>query len=180
MPVTLTGQRVTKNTKIYWATSIMYIYMYNLTFKRLILCSVHRASTSLTYCASSQLLARTQRWAWRLKRKEYRSDQFETTIPEKKPSHPFPFLSLFSLKIDNFTFIVRKTPNRLNKNVMNTEGHLKCWWMPMDDIVQLSIVSISNINTANKSFTRLVITATFDNFFSYWDNTAWLMSLSTS
>ena len=95
-----------------------------------------------------------------------------------------PSLSLlipvFSLKIDNFTFIVRKTPNRLNKNVMNTEGHLKCWWMPMDDIVQLSIVSISNINTANKSFTRLVITATFDNFFSYWDNTAWLMSLSIS
>ena len=61
MPVTLKGQRVTKNTKIYCATSIMYIYMYNLTFKRLILCSVHRASTSLTYCASSQLLARTQR-----------------------------------------------------------------------------------------------------------------------
>ena len=177
MPVTLTGQRVTKNTKIYRATSIMYIYMYNLTFKRLILCSVHRASTSLTYCASSQLLARTQRWAWRLKRKEYRSDQFETTNPEKKPVPSLsPLIPVFSFSY--FTF--KKTPNRLNKNVMNTEGHLKCWWMPMDDIVQLSIVSISNINTANKSFTRLVITATFDNFFSYWDDTAWLMSLSIS
>ena len=115
------------------------------------------------------------------KRKEYRSDQFKTTIPEKKTISSLSLLiPVFSLKIDNFTFIMRKTQNRLNKNVMNTEGHLKCWWMPMDDIVQLSIVSISNINTANKSFTRLVITATFDNFFSYWDNTAWLMSLSIS
>lgn len=57
---------------------------------------------------------------------------------------------------------MRKTQNRLNKNVMNTEGDLRCWWMPMDDIVQLTIVLISNINTANKSFTRLVITATFE------------------
>lgn len=116
------------------------------------------------------------------KRKEYRSDQFKTTIPDKKKtiSSLSLLIPVFSLKIDNFTFIMRKTQNRLNKNVMHTEGHLKCWWMPMDDIVQLSIVSISNINTANKSFTRLVITATFDNFFSYWDNTAWLMSLSIS
>ena len=115
------------------------------------------------------------------KRKEHRSDQFKTTIPEKKTISSLSLLiPVFSLKIDNFTFIMRKTQNRLNKNVMHTEGHLKCWWMPMDDIVQLSIVSISNINTANKSFTRLVITATFDNFFSYWDNTAWLMSLSIS
>ena len=183
MPVTLKGQRVTKNTKIYWATSIMYIYMYNLTFKRLILCSVHRASTSLTYCASSQLLARTQRWAWRLKRKEKNTDQTNSKLPFQKKktiSSLSLLIPVFSLKIDNFTFIMRKTQNRLNKNVMHTEGHLKCWWMPMDDIVQLSIVSISNINTANKSFTKLVITATFDNFFSYWDNTAWLMSLSIS
>ena len=87
------------------------------------------------------------------KRKEYRSDQFKTTIPEKKTVSSLSLLiPIFSLKIDNFTFIMRKTQNRLNKNVMNTEGHLRCWWMPMDDVVQLSIVLVSNINTANKNF----------------------------
>ena len=88
----------------------MYIYMYNLTFKRLILCSVHRASTSLTYCASSQLLARTQRWAWRLKRKEYRSDQFETTIPEKK-NPPIPFPSYPCILFKNWKFHIYREKN---------------------------------------------------------------------
>lgn len=36
------------------------------TLIRLIWCSAHRASTSLTYIGSSQLAARAQRWAWRL------------------------------------------------------------------------------------------------------------------